>query len=173
MVLEGASFFNEVKVKDAQAAVSPEEKTRVKALGFLFDKRIAGPVQRPESSPATARSPPRKARPSREAAERFGSGEVAMTVPPDGGDSGRALRQHRAPARISGAGRTGDRRHRLQGAPDRLLQGYHLPVRADRHLRPLGGNPRAVLSRLPRGQAARTSSRSPSAAVRTTASSPI
>lgn len=39
VVLEGATFFNEVRVKDAQSAVSPEEKTRVKGLGFLFDKR--------------------------------------------------------------------------------------------------------------------------------------
>ena len=78
VVLEGASFFNEVKVKDAQAAVSPEEKTRVKALGFLFDKRSqdrfnARVITRngkitAEESKAIA-----------QAAERFGSGELAMT----------------------------------------------------------------------------------------------
>lgn len=38
-VLEGATFFNDVRVKNAGAAVSPEEITRVKGLGFLHDKR--------------------------------------------------------------------------------------------------------------------------------------
>ena len=78
VVLEGATFFNEVRVKDAQSAVSPEEKTRVKGLGFLFDKRSqdrfnARVITRngkitAEESKAIA-----------EAAERFGSGEIAMT----------------------------------------------------------------------------------------------
>ena len=39
VVLEGATFFNDVKVKNAEGAVSKEEETRVKALGFLKDKR--------------------------------------------------------------------------------------------------------------------------------------
>ena len=38
LVLEGATSFNEVRVKAAGAAVPPEEVTRVKALGFLWDK---------------------------------------------------------------------------------------------------------------------------------------
>ena len=78
VVLEGATFFNEVRVKDAQSAVSPEEKTRVKGLGFLFDKRSQdrfnarvitrnGKITAEESKAIT------------EAAERFGSGEIAMT----------------------------------------------------------------------------------------------
>ena len=39
VVLEGATFFNDVKLPNADAAVSKEEETRVKALGFLKDKR--------------------------------------------------------------------------------------------------------------------------------------
>ena len=39
VVLEGATFFNDVKVKNTEDAVSKEEETRVKALGFLKDKR--------------------------------------------------------------------------------------------------------------------------------------
>lgn len=39
IVLEGATFFNDVKVKNDGTQVSPEEETRVKALGFLKDKR--------------------------------------------------------------------------------------------------------------------------------------
>ena len=37
-VLEGATFFNDVKVKGVKSAVSPEEITRLKGLGFLRDK---------------------------------------------------------------------------------------------------------------------------------------
>ena len=37
-VLEGATFFNDVKVKGVKATVSPEEIMRVKGLGFLRDK---------------------------------------------------------------------------------------------------------------------------------------
>ncbi len=77
-VLEGASFFNDVKVKSAGAAVSPEEVTRVKGLGFLWDKRTPdcfngrvitrnGKITADEMRAIT------------EAAEKFGSGEVAMT----------------------------------------------------------------------------------------------
>lgn len=40
VVLEGATFFNDVKVKNnIEEAVSKEDETRVKALGFLKDKR--------------------------------------------------------------------------------------------------------------------------------------
>ncbi len=77
-VLEGASFFNDVRVRSAGAAVSPEEVTRVKGLGFLWDKRTPdcfngrvitrnGKITADEMRAIT------------EAAEKFGSGEVAMT----------------------------------------------------------------------------------------------
>lgn len=78
LVLEGATFFNEVRVKSAGAAVPPEEVARVKGLGFLWDKRTPdcfngrvitrnGKITADEMRAVT------------EAAERFGSGEVAMT----------------------------------------------------------------------------------------------
>ncbi len=78
VVLEGAAFFNEVRVKSAGASVPPEEVTRVKGLGFLWDKRTPdcfngrvitrnGKITADEMRAIT------------EAAERFGSGEVAMT----------------------------------------------------------------------------------------------
>ena len=38
VVLEGATFFNDVKVENPEGAVSLEEEKRVKALGFLKDK---------------------------------------------------------------------------------------------------------------------------------------
>ena len=40
-VLEGAVFFNDVKAEGFEGQVSKEEETRVKALGFLKDKRTA------------------------------------------------------------------------------------------------------------------------------------
>lgn len=77
-VLEGATMFNDVKVKGGQAAVSPEDITRVKALGFLFDKRMSdrfngrvitrnGKITAEESAVIA------------EAAKLYGSGEIAMT----------------------------------------------------------------------------------------------
>ncbi|MGN0276795.1 MAG: FAD-dependent oxidoreductase [Hominisplanchenecus sp.] len=78
VVLEGATFFNEVRVKNAAAKVSVEEVKRVKALGFLQDKRTGdhfncrvitrnGKITAEESRAVT------------EAAELFGSGEITMT----------------------------------------------------------------------------------------------
>ena len=78
VVLEGASYFNEVRVGAPGAAVSPEEITRVKGLGFLFDKRTQdrfnarvitrnGKVTAEENRAIT------------EAAELYGTGEIAMT----------------------------------------------------------------------------------------------
>lgn len=78
LVLEGSSFFNDVRIKSAGAAVPPEEVTRVKALGFLWDKRTPdcfncrvitrnGKITADEMRAIT------------EAAEKYGSGEVAMT----------------------------------------------------------------------------------------------
>ena len=78
VVLEGAQFFNDVKVQHAENAVSPEEETRVKALGFLRDKttldRFNGRVIT-RNGKITAD----EARTIAEAAELFGSGEVTMT----------------------------------------------------------------------------------------------
>ena len=79
VVLEGATFFNDVKVKNAQAtAVSPEEVTRVKGLGFLFDKRS----QDRFNARVITRNGKITAEESRaiaQAAEQYGSGEIAMT----------------------------------------------------------------------------------------------
>ena len=77
-VLEGALFFNDVKVENANTTVSSEDVTRVKALGFLQDKRTPdrfnarvitrnGKVTAEESKVIA------------EAADRFGSGEITMT----------------------------------------------------------------------------------------------
>lgn len=78
VVLEGAQFFNDVKVANTDAAVSPEEEKRVKALGFLKDKntpdKFNGRVIT-RNGKITAE----EARTIAEAAERFGSGEVTMT----------------------------------------------------------------------------------------------
>lgn len=78
VVLEGAQFFNDVKVQHAENAVSPEEETRVKALGFLRDKttldKFNGRVIT-RNGKITAD----EARTIAESAEMFGSGEVTMT----------------------------------------------------------------------------------------------
>ena len=78
VVLEGATTFNDVKVKGTKFAVSPEDVKRVKALGFLHDKTSTDKFNcrvitkngkiTAEQSKAIA-----------EAAETFGSGEIAMT----------------------------------------------------------------------------------------------
>lgn len=78
VVLEGATFFNDVKVKNTDAAVSKEEETRVKALGFLKDKRTPDKFNGriiTRNGKITAE----EARVIAEASEKFGSGEVTMT----------------------------------------------------------------------------------------------
>ena len=78
VVLEGATFFNDVKVKHAGEAVSKEEETRVKALGFLKDKRTPDRFNGrviTRNGKITAD----EARTIAEAAELYGSGEVTMT----------------------------------------------------------------------------------------------
>lgn len=78
VVLEGATFFNDVKVKNAGIEVSKEEETRVKALGFLKDKRTPDKFNGrviTRNGKITAD----EARVIAEAAEKFGSGEVTMT----------------------------------------------------------------------------------------------
>ena len=79
VVLEGATFFNDVKVENAEGAVSKEEETRVKALGFLKDKRTPDKFNGrviTRNGKITAD----EARVIAEAAEKFGSGEVTMTT---------------------------------------------------------------------------------------------
>jgi NAD(P)H-nitrite reductase large subunit/rhodanese-related sulfurtransferase len=77
-VLEGAGFFNDVVVKDTCQPVSKEEETRVKAFGFLKDKRTPDRFNGrviTRNGKITAD----EAKAIAEAAERFGSGEVTMT----------------------------------------------------------------------------------------------
>lgn len=78
VVLEGATFFNDVKVRNTEEAVSKEEETRVKALGFLKDKRTPDKFNArviTRNGKITAE----EARAIAEAADLFGSGEVTMT----------------------------------------------------------------------------------------------
>ena len=81
----GATFFNDVKVKGVKSAVSPEEITRLKGLGFLRDKNTPdcfnarvitrnGKVTADEMAVIT------------EAARRFGSGGSDDDHPSDHGD---------------------------------------------------------------------------------------
>ena len=77
VVLEGATSFNVLK-NTVGEKVDPTDVTRVKALGFLIDKRTGntfnGRVITRNGKITTAES-----RAIAEAAERFGSGEIAMT----------------------------------------------------------------------------------------------
>lgn len=78
VVLEGAQYFNDVKVEGVKFQVSPEEITRVKALGFLQDKRTSNCF----NGRVITRNGKITAEESRviaEAAEKFGSGEITMT----------------------------------------------------------------------------------------------
>lgn len=78
VVLEGAQFVNEVRVPRQEAAVSKEEETRVKALGFLRDKRTPDRFNGrviTRNGKVTAQ----EARVIAEAAELYGTGEVTMT----------------------------------------------------------------------------------------------
>ena len=78
VVLEGATFFNDVKVKNTEGAVSKEEETRVKALGFLKDKRTPDKFNGRVIT-RNGKITSEEARVIAEAAEKFGSGEVTMT----------------------------------------------------------------------------------------------
>ncbi len=76
-VLEGGVTFNEVRAA-VSAAVSPEEVTRVKGLGFLRDKNTPDCF----NARVITRNGKITAEESRvisEAAERYGSGEITMT----------------------------------------------------------------------------------------------
>lgn len=79
VVLEGARYFNDVKVEGVKSVLSPEEIARVKGLGFLQDK------QTPDcfNARVITRNGKISAQESRvlaQAAERFGSGEITMTT---------------------------------------------------------------------------------------------
>lgn len=78
VVLEGSTSFCEVKAHAAGTSVPPEEVARVKGLGFLRDKNTADRF----NGRVITRNGKITAEESRaisEAAERFGSGEIAMT----------------------------------------------------------------------------------------------
>ena len=77
-VLEGSSFFNVVKVEkqSGQVTVSPEEITRVKALGCLHNKGTDNFSVITKNGKITTAEHRKIA----EAAERFGSGDVVMTT---------------------------------------------------------------------------------------------
>ncbi len=78
VVLEGATFFNDVRVEGVKYTVTPEDITRVKALGFLQDKRTPDCF----NGRVITRNGKITAEESRfiaEAAEKFGSGEITMT----------------------------------------------------------------------------------------------
>ena len=78
MVLEGATFFNDVRVKNTEVQVSKEEETRVKALGFLKDKRTPDKFNGRVIT-RNGKITSEEARAIAQAAEQFGSGEVTMT----------------------------------------------------------------------------------------------
>lgn len=78
VVLEGATFFNDVKAENTDAQVSKEEETRVKALGFLKDKRTPDKFNGRVIT-RNGKITSDEARAIAEAAEKFGSGEVTMT----------------------------------------------------------------------------------------------
>jgi NAD(P)H-nitrite reductase large subunit/rhodanese-related sulfurtransferase len=78
VVLEGATFFNDVRVEGVKYTVTPEDITRVKALGFLQDKRTPDCF----NGRVITRNGKITAEESRiiaEAAEKYGSGEITMT----------------------------------------------------------------------------------------------
>lgn len=78
MVLEGATSFNQVKVEGAKATVSSEDITRVKALGFLWDKRTPNCFNGRVIT-RNGKITSQESRAISEAAERFGNGEITMT----------------------------------------------------------------------------------------------
>lgn len=78
VVLEGATFFNDVKVKNAGGQVSKEEETRVKALGFLKDKRTPDKFNGRVIT-RNGKITSQEAKAIAQAAELYGSGQVTMT----------------------------------------------------------------------------------------------
>ena len=148
-------------------------KNAGEGAGLPVRQALAGSVQRQSHHPQREDHRRGKHRPSPQAAERFGSGELAMTsrltveiqgVPFDNIEP---LREFLAQAGLETGG-TGSKVRPVVSCKGTTCQ-YGLidtfALSEEIHERFYHG--------LPRGQAARTSSKSPSAAVRTTASSPI
>lgn len=134
VVLEGATFFNDVKVKNnIEEAVSKEDETRVKALGFLKDKRTPDKFNGrviTRNGKITAE----EAHTIAEAAQLYGSGEVTMTsrltmeiqgVPYDNIEP---LREYLMQAGLEMGG-TGSK-----SPSGCIVQGNDLSVRADRYV---------------------------------------
>lgn len=78
VVLEGGTFFNDVKVDNTAEMVSKEEETRVKALGFLKDKRTPDKFNGRVIT-RNGKITSEEAKAIAEAAQLYGSGEVTMT----------------------------------------------------------------------------------------------
>lgn len=78
LVLEGAAFFNDVRVKRPAGKLPAEEITRVKGLGFLQDKRT-GDHFNARVITRNGKITAEEIRTITEAAELYGSGEIAMT----------------------------------------------------------------------------------------------
>lgn len=78
-VLEGGLFFNDVRVKNASGSVSPEDVTRVKALGFLQDKRTGNHFNCRVIT-RNGKITTEESRAISEAAELYGNGNITMTT---------------------------------------------------------------------------------------------
>lgn len=78
VVLEGSTFFNDVRVKNASAKISAADITRVKAWGFLWDK-ITGDRFNCRVITRNGKITAEETRAITEAAELYGNGEIAMT----------------------------------------------------------------------------------------------
>ncbi|MDD7220299.1 MAG: FAD-dependent oxidoreductase, partial [Clostridia bacterium] len=78
VVLEGATFFNDVRVKNPSAKVSQAEITKVKAWGFLWDK-TTGDRFNCRIITRNGKITAEENRIISEAAELYGSGEITMT----------------------------------------------------------------------------------------------
>lgn len=79
VVLEGASFFNDVHIKNISSKLPEEEIKRVKALGFLMDKRTGNHFNGrviTRNGKITAE----EVRAITEAAQLYGNGEITMTT---------------------------------------------------------------------------------------------
>ncbi len=78
LVLEGSTFVNKVAVKNPGASVSPADITRVKAMGFLHDKRTPDKFNCRVIT-RNGKITSEESRVIAEAAQKFGSGEITMT----------------------------------------------------------------------------------------------
>lgn len=78
-VLEGGTMFNNVKIENNDIKLPPEEIKRVKALGCLWDKRYPD-VFNVRVITRNGKITTDEHKTIAEAAERFGSGEITMTM---------------------------------------------------------------------------------------------